>query len=170
LALITRDFRVLPAHIDETPEPDERPEHYVGRLSRRKAEAVARHAAPGEPVIGADTTVSIQHALLNKPLDRADFESMMQQLSGRTHQVYSGVTVWTDRAVETEVVRTDVTFRETTAAEWRAYWETGEPVDKAGGYAIQGIGARFVVRIAGSYTNVVGLPLVEVEALLAHAT
>ena len=170
LALITSDFRVLPADIDETPEVGESPEQYVGRLSRLKAEAVSCHAARGEPVIGSDTTVSIDHALLQKPLDRADFLQMMNQLSGRTHQVYSGVTVWTDRAVATQVVRTDVTFREMTEAERTAYWDTGEPLDKAGGYAIQGIGARFIVRISGSYTNVVGLPLVELEGLLSNAT
>lgn len=170
LALITPDFRVVPADLDETPEVDESPEHYVGRLSRLKAEAVAAHAAPGELVIGSDTTVSIDQALLQKPLDRADFLNMMNQLSGRTHQVYSGITVWTDRAVETQVVRTDVTFREMTDAERTAYWDTGEPLDKAGGYAIQGIGARFIIRISGSYTNVVGLPLVELEGLLSNAT
>jgi Nucleotide-binding protein implicated in inhibition of septum formation len=94
----------------------------------------------------------------------------MDQLSGRTHQVYSGITVWTDRAIATQVVRTDVTFREMTEAERTAYWDTGEPLDKAGGYAIQGIGARFIVRISGSYTNVVGLPVVELEGLLSDAT
>jgi Nucleotide-binding protein implicated in inhibition of septum formation len=102
LALITSDFRVVPADIDETPKAGESPEQYVGRLSRLKAEAVACHAAHGEPVIGSDTTVSIDHALLQKPLDRADFLQMMNQLSGRTHHVYSGITVWTDRAIATQ--------------------------------------------------------------------
>jgi Nucleotide-binding protein implicated in inhibition of septum formation len=90
LALITSDFRVVPADIDETPKAGESPEQYVGRLSRLKAEAVACHAAHGEPVIGSDTTVSIDHAPLQKPLDRADFLHMMNQLSGRTHQCILG--------------------------------------------------------------------------------
>lgn len=170
LSMITTDFRVLPADIDETPEHDEAPDQYVGRLSRLKAEAVSQYAADAEQVIGSDTTVSIDRVLLQKPRDRLDFLNMMNQLSGRTHQVYSGITVWTERTVQTRVVRTDVTFREMTETECVSYWHTGEPLDKAGGYAIQGLGARFIVRISGSYTNVVGLPLVELEGLLSHAT
>lgn len=170
LSMITTDFRVIPAEVDETPYPGERPDAYVLRLSRDKACAIGSHARPGECVIGSDTTVAIDQTLLQKPENRDDFMSMMQRLSGRTHQVYSGVTVWTDVSIQSEVVRTDVTFRELSMDEMADYWQSGEPADKAGGYAIQGLGARFIIRIEGSYTNVVGMPLVELEGLLSHAT
>ena len=95
---------------------------------------------------------------------------MMDRLSGKTHQVYSGICVLLDDHADVRIVRTDVTFRELTAEERLHYWQTGEPADKAGGYGIQGLAARFVESIHGSYTNVVGLPLVELEAMLNRAS
>jgi septum formation protein len=108
--------------------------------------------------------------ILNKPSDLDDFLLMMNRLSGRTHQVYSGICVLVDDRVDVQVVRTDVTFRELTREERLHYWQTREPKDKAGGYGIQGLAARFVQSIQGSYTNVVGLPLVELEAMLNNAS
>lgn len=170
LQLITPDFRVIPADIDESLGDGEEPDQFVSRLAEAKARAVASYAHIGEPIIGSDTTVSVDGMILNKPSDLDDFLSMMNRLSGRTHQVYSGICVLVDDRADVQVVRTDVTFRELTREERLHYWQTGEPKDKAGGYGIQGLAARFVQSIQGSYTNVVGLPLVELEAILNNAS
>jgi septum formation protein len=131
---------------------------------------VAAQAFPSEVIIGSDTTVASAGMILNKPVDEADFLIMMERLSGTTHQVYSGVCVLRETWSAVKVVQTDVTFRQLSIPERLHYWQTGEPLDKAGGYGIQGLAARFVVSIHGSYTNVVGLPLVELEALLNDAS
>ena len=170
LQLITSDFRVIPADVDETPCEGETPNHHVARLAQAKALAVSSHADVGELIIGSDTTVSVDGLILNKPADQNDFLWMMDCLSGKTHQVYSGICVLLDDHADVRIVRTDVTFRELTAEERLHYWQTGEPADKAGGYGIQGLAARFVESIHGSYTNVVGLPLVELEAMLNRAS
>ena len=170
LQLITSDFRVIPADVDETPCEGETPNHHVARLAQAKALAVSSHADVGELIIGSDTTVSVDGLILNKPTDQSDFLCMMERLSGKTHQVYSGICILLDDHADVRIVRTDVTFRELTAEERLHYWQTGEPADKAGGYGIQGLAARFVESIHGSYTNVVGLPLVELEAMLKSAS
>ncbi len=166
LKLITLDFQVKPTYIDETPIPDEPADVYVRRLAQLKAITASRAGGFKEIVIGADTTVSASGLVLNKPTDRVDFLNMMDRLSNSTHQVFTGIcVVFNDRTL-LQVVRTDVTFRNLLLPERLAYWDTGEPFDKAGGYAIQGLAGRFVKSIQGSYTNVVGLPLVELEAML----
>ena len=170
LQLITSDFRVIPADVDETPCEGETPNHHVARLAQAKALAVSRYADVGELIIGSDTTVSVDGLILNKPADQNDFLWMMDCLSGKTHQVYSGICVLLDDHADVRIVRTDVTFRELTAEERLHYWQPDEPADKAGGYGIQGLAARFVESIHGSYTNVVGLPLVELEAMLNRAS
>ena len=156
-------FRVRPPDVDETAEPGETEDHYVTRLARMKARAVC---AP-VPVLAADTVVAIDGRLLGKPRDKQDFTAMMRALSGRAHRVLTAVALrWGTR----EAIRTagaTVTLRGLAPAEIDAYWATGEPQDKAGGYGIQGIGGTFVHTVHGSYHAVVGLPLAETEELLA---
>lgn len=170
LSLVTTDFRVVVADVDETPLPGEAPARYVQRLAELKARTVAHQAVADEAVVAADTTVCLADEIFGKPADKADFLRMMRVLSGQTHQVYTGVCVVRSQQVQSAVVCTDVTLRVMSETECNAYWETGEPCDKAGGYGIQGLAARFVRQIHGSYTNVVGLPLVELEALLRDAS
>ena len=156
-------FRVHPPDVDETAEPGESEDHYVTRLARMKARAVC---AP-VPVLAADTVVTIDGQLLGKPRDKQHFIAMMRALSGREHRVLTAIALrWGAR----EAIRTagaTVTLRGLTPAEIDAYWATGEPQDKAGGYGIQGIGGTFVRTVHGSYHAVVGLPLAETEELLA---
>jgi len=119
------------------------------------------------PVLAADTSVVLDGDILVKPKDRADGERMLRGLSGRTHVVLTAVTLACAEGVRSRVSRSEVTCRELTADEIAAYWETGEPLDKAGGYAIQGAGAVFVAHLRGSYSGVMGLPLYETAELLA---
>lgn len=156
-------FRVRAPDIDETPEADETEQDYVTRLARTKARAVHEPL----PVVAADTVVAIDGQLLGKPRDKPHFVAMMRTLSGREHRVLTAVALrWGAR----EAVRTagaTVTLRHIAHAEIDAYWATGEPQDKAGGYGIQGLGGTFVRMVNGSYHAVVGLPLAETEELLA---
>ena len=168
LRLITPHFAVRPADVDETPWLGEIPEDYVERLARLKARTSAQNA-PSETVLGADTVVVQDGQLLGKPVDELDARRMLGLLSGRTHRVLTGIAVVRDTRVISRVVETQVTMRVITPDEMTAYWHSGEPQDKAGAYGIQGLAARFVTAINGSYTNVVGLPLVETEALLHDA-
>ena len=170
LRLITTDFLVMPANVDESHRIDESPVAYVCRLAERKAQVIADQVAFKEPIIGLDTAVACASHVLNKPKGKEDYLAMMELLSGATHQVYSGICVLQGAQSMVRSVRTDVTFRELSMSERLRYWDTGEPLDKAGGYGIQGIAARFVKSINGSYTNVVGLPLVELEAMLYVAS
>ena len=159
-------FAVVPAHLDETPIPAEPPRDYVARLALAKARAVAAIVGNALPVLGADTTVVCAGRLLGKPVSETDAVAMLMALSGRTHQVFTAVALVRD-AVEADVlVETAVTFRELSVAECRSYWRSGEPADKAGGYALQGMGGIFVTRIEGSYSGVVGLPVAETYKLL----
>ncbi|XXF75842.1 Maf family protein [Myxococcaceae bacterium GXIMD 01537] len=160
-------FTVSAADLDETPRPGEAPDAYVLRLAREKAAAVARRF-PDTWVLAADTTVVLGLELLGKPRDEAEARAMLSSLSGRTHEVHTGVAL-AGRAEEATVVRTRVTFRTLSAGEIAWYAGTGEPLDKAGAYAIQGRGGSFVHAIEGSPTNVIGLPLGETLALLARA-
>jgi septum formation protein len=154
-------FDVRPSGIEETRLPGEPPEEFARRLARDKALDVARQSAAGGYVLGADTVVAINGEILEKPADAADAARMLRTLSGRTHRVITGVCLV--RAPESVLAWTHettlVTFRNLSADEIDSYVESGEPFDKAGGYAIQGLASRFVPRIEGCYFNVVGLPI-----------
>jgi septum formation protein len=168
LELIGVPHVVTPADIDETPAGGEAAIDYVRRLAREKAHAVlARHG--DLPVLAADTTVHVDGHILEKPRDEGDCVRMLGLLSGRAHQVFTGLCVAGRAPPALMVATSEVTFRRISPAEMRAYWASGEPRGKAGAYAIQGFGAVFVSNIAGSYTGVMGLPLYETaEALRQH--
>ncbi len=150
------EFAVRAADVDETLLPGESPADYVLRLSRWKALAVAR---PGDLVLGADTTVVIHDEIAAKPIDHADAKRMLRALSGQWHDVLTGVTLLRDDMILSDVDTTRVRFVEISDSELDWYVNTGEPMDKAGGYGIQGLASRFVERIEGNYANVVGLPV-----------
>ncbi|MDO4437020.1 MAG: Maf family protein [Coriobacteriaceae bacterium] len=158
------DARVIPADIDETALPGEGPFALVERLARAKAGTVAtEHAEAGEPVVAADTIVALDGELLGKPADEDDARRMLQALSGKTHQVATGVCIARGELVESFVDITDVTFFKLTDAEIDEYVATGEPMDKAGAYGIQGqFGRMLVEKIDGDFYNVVGLPIAKV--------
>ena len=162
-------FEVRVSNVAEVLREGESPDAYVRRLSIDKARSVAS-SSPDELVLAADTIVYLDHAILEKPADPADAERMLGVIAGRTHTVFTGVSVvhGERRDILTEVERTDVTMASMSAEEIRWYVGTGEPMDKAGSYAVQGIGAAFVERIEGSYTNVVGLPLPLVKRMLGR--
>lgn len=162
------DFSVLKIDVDETRLAGETPEQYVQRLAQDKARAGLLQVPVGAVVIAADTTVALGDAELGKPASEAEAIAMWTQLSGREHRVLTGVALARGDEVVARVVTTAVYFRDIAEHEMRAYWASGEPADKAGGYAIQGKGAVFVTGISGSYSNVVGLPLAETAALLAQ--
>ena len=168
LELIGVPHVVTPAEIDETPAAAEPPTTYVSRLARDKAAAV-RRLHTDLPVLAADTTVYVDGNILEKPRDEGDCIRMLGLLSGRTHDVYTGLCVIGDATPAVSCVQTAVEFRRISEKEMRAYWASGEPRGKAGAYAIQGLGAVFVEKITGSYTNVMGLPLFETaQALRSH--
>ena len=160
-------FRVIPSDLDEGSIPAAPPNDYVRTLATAKARDVAR-SHPESWVIGADTVVVVDDRLLGKPASTADARTMLRRLSGRTHYVLTGVCICrlVDNRFYADTVKTDVLFKELTDAEIDWYIQTGEPFDKAGAYAIQGIGTFLVKRIHGSYTNVVGLPVCEVIEFL----
>lgn len=166
LAHLDLPFVVQVADIDETPLAHEGAMALALRLAREKAAAVAQRAPTDAVILAADTVVAVDDQLLGKPDDRAMARQMMKRLSGRGHSVVTAVAVAGQGVVVAEAVTTKVWLRPICDAEIDWYWDSGEPADKAGGYAIQGIGGRFVERIDGSYSNVVGLPLVETERLL----
>lgn len=170
LQLLDRPFQVLTTHVPETQESHESPTEYVLRLARSKARAgqqLWREQQSREAVvIGSDTIVVVDQIVLEKPSNEADFHRMMTLLSNRTHHVYTAVAVAQRNAVSVELVSAAVTFKALTEADISAYWASGEPLDKAGGYGIQGRAAKFVTHLEGSYLAVVGLPLYETEQLL----
>lgn len=170
LASIGLDFEVRPSHVPEVHQEGEAPEEYVARLSRDKAHALAAEH-PAEWVIAADTTVLLGDELLEKPNDPADAERMLGTIAGKTHVVYTGVTLENvDRDYrDTRVAESEVRMLPLSAQEIAWYVATGEPLDKAGAYAVQGIGAMFIDSIHGSYTNVVGLPLATLFQMLRRA-
>ena len=165
-------FTVHPAHVPEDPLPGEDPIAYVTRLAREKAEAVLHELSSKTPapqkvvVLGADTTVTLDNQILAKPADPADAARMLRQLSGRTHHVITGVAVVTADSTQVAAEVTAVRFLSLSDQEIEDYVASGEPMDKAGAYAIQGRAARWIPRIEGCYFNVVGLPLALVTALL----
>lgn len=156
------------ANIDETAHPGETPRDYVARVAAAKACAI-RRAEQALPVLAADTTVVVDGAMFGKPAGRAQGLAMLARLSGRVHEVLSAVALADARGVAIAVSESTVRFRTLTAEECRAYWESGEPHDKAGAYAIQGLAAAFIESLHGSYSGVVGLPLFETAALLRAA-
>ena len=163
-------FTVEPADVDETPRTGEQPTDYVVRLARAKAEQVA---APGRVTVGADTTVAVDDEILGKPGDADEARRMLRRLSGRAHEVHTGLAVVTaDPGGATEVVGTGVTTHvwmtdlDDDTIDW--YVATGEPLDKPGAYGIQGAAGLFVSYVHGNYQNVVGLPLADLDELLAE--
>ena len=163
-------YEVLLVEVDEQVKDNESAQDYVCRIALDKARAGWKLLAKDRrrPVLGADTAVVTGSGILGKPQDREHATRMLQQLSGRTHTVLTAVALV--GATETVQLRTSyVTFRTVTTAECEAYWNSGEPVDKAGGYAIQGRAAIFISRIEGSYSGIMGLPLFETAELLQEA-
>lgn len=162
-------FTVLSAQIDETPLDHETPAAYVERLARGKAGAgLALLTDQQGCVLGADTAVVLDGRILGKPVDEADALQMLAGLSGREHEVLTAIALTNKQRCETEVVASRVRFRSISPPEALAYWASGEPQDKAGSYAIQGLAAIFVERLQGSYSAVVGLPLCETAELLGR--
>jgi len=161
-------FMVAGAEIDEVAVAGELPRAYVSRLAREKALAV-RRTGQRLPVLAADTTVVLDGRLYGKPRDRQEAIAMLGALSGRTHEVLTAVALAHGPGVGERLSVSAVRFRQLTADECSAYWDTGEPHDKAGGYAIQGFGAVFVESLSGSYSGVMGLPLFETAELLRAA-
>jgi septum formation protein len=158
-------FTVHPADIDETHRPGESPIDFTQRLAREKAEAIfAKH--PEATVLGADTVVVCDEEILGKPSDETDAARMLKKLSGRDHQVITGVALVSLSGTQTHVETTIVTMREISEEEIKKYIATGEPMDKAGAYAIQGAAAAFISKIEGDYSNVVGLPVKLVQQML----
>jgi septum formation protein len=164
-------FRLIGAELDETPLPGEAPVDYVSRLAAAKADAGWQRSRDTEhaPVLAADTAVVLDGRILGKPRNKLDGENMLLELSGRRHQVLTAVAVRSSGGTEVKISGSWVTFRPIDAAEAAAYWNTGEPCDKAGGYAIQGYAAIFIADLKGSYSGVMGLPLFETAALLNAA-
>ncbi len=163
------EFQVHPADIPEDQNPGERPREYARRLSREKAEKVATRF-PGEFVLGADTIVMVGDEVLGKPENADDAERILRVLSGRRHLVTTAVTlIAPGKEPETRSLTTQVYFRPLAEDEIRAYVATGEPMDKAGAYAIQGGAALWVTRLEGDYSNVVGLPMPLVTEMLREA-
>jgi septum formation protein len=170
LAAVGVPFRVVPSGVDEIPLPGESPSRFVRRAALDKGEEVAL-LHPSSFVLSADTIVVADGRILGKPRDRAEARRMLSRLAGREHKVYTGVCLLRAerpyRDIGTEVTR--VRFRPLTAAEVAAYARTGECDDKAGAYAAQGAGMLLIDRVAGSFSNVVGLPMTRVVAMLARA-
>jgi len=156
-------FVVRPAEVDETPLPAEAARHYVMRIAREKANAAAAGLPVageiGEIILGADTTVVIQGEILGKPLDAADARRMLLMLSGQRHEVLTGICLRSASCVIEDCAETSVWFAPLTSPEIDDYAASGEPMDKAGAYAIQGLASKFVQRIEGCYFNVMGLPV-----------
>ena len=166
------EFDVIPADVTEVLDPEESPDGFVRRVAQLKAEAVVP-LAPGRPILGADTIVLLDNEVLGKPVDAAAAKRMLRLLSGREHTVMTAVCLVNPAAasgrIQTRVARTTVEFVPLDAAEIDWYVASGEPMDKAGAYAIQGLASRLVTRIDGSYSNVVGLPVAVVYDLCKQA-
>ena len=164
------EFKVMPSNILEVRQAGESPADYVLRVARDKAQFAAKlmheRGLPVFPVLGADTEVVLDGEILGKPQDRVHGMAMLRHLSGRTHEVLSAVCVIDQESEHAALSTSRVTFSRLTDAEIAQYWETGEPVDKAGAYAIQGKAAAFIERLEGSYSGVMGLPLHELAEIL----
>ena len=166
-------FDIEAADIDETPRGNEPPSAYVERLAAEKAGAILKKHAEFHGrlvVLGADTTVVCDGEILGKPTDAEDAKRMLRRLSGRTHQVLTGIAAATRQGVVSAVESTEVVFSNIREAELERYCATREPLDKAGAYGIQGYAARWIPRIEGDYFNVMGLPIARVVELLRDVT
>lgn len=167
------NFEIFSPDVDESVQPNESAEHYVQRLAEQKAQAVLVQF-PDAIVIAADTSLVLDHKIIGKPESKQHAFEIWSALSGRQHEVLSGICVASahceqnQNAIQSMVVRTQVHFQKLTELEMEQYWATGEPIGKAGAYAIQGYAAQFIPRIEGSYSNVVGLPLYETLQLLKN--
>ena len=161
------EFTIRVADVDETVLPNELPRDYVVRLSREKAQAVASEIGDGEIVLGADTTVVVLNEIAGKPIDENDARRMLKLLSGKWHEVLTGVSLVNDGKVISDIALTRVKFAKLSEEEIDWYISTGEAMDKAGAYGIQGYASRFVERIEGSYSNVLGLPVQMVYRMIA---
>jgi septum formation protein len=159
---------VFPVDLDETRLVKELPADYVRRLAAAKASALWERLPQTErrPVLGADTTVALGSTIFGKPKDGAEGTAMLRQLAGRTHEVFTAVALHSDRGCEVRLSVSEVTFGDLSVEDCGAYWSTGEPLGKAGGYAVQGLAASFITRIVGSYSGIMGLPLAETAELL----
>jgi septum formation protein len=162
-------FKIVVPRVDEQPEKGEEPGHFAWRLAVDKALDVASRFPGKSIVIAADTIVVLGKTILGKPKDAADAQRMLKMLSGREHEVITGVCVMSGKKKKSFVTSTDVVFKKLTKQEIDFYIASGEPMDKAGAYAIQGIGSFLVREIRGSYTNVVGLPVAELLDVLETA-
>lgn len=163
--LNVRRLEIIPARAKEEPHPELSPAELVRELARAKAAEVAQ-GNPDAIVIGADTVVSVDGTVLGKPVDEKDAQRMLTLLSGRAHEVFTGVTVIKNGALQSFVERTVVRFRELSGEEIESYTATGEPLDKAGAYGIQGLASLFVEGIEGDFFNVMGLPLCRLGLIL----
>jgi septum formation protein len=169
LAQIGITHAVMPVNIDETVQPAEAPDAYVCRLATEKARALwdRKDLAESLPVLAADTCVALGTEIMGKPHGEQDGVRMLSRLSARTHRVYTAVALTHPGGCDTRLNVSEVSFRALTEEEMFRYWRTGEPADKAGGYAVQGLAAIFIDRIAGSFSGIMGLPLFETGELLA---
>lgn len=161
-------YRVLRVEVDESSRPGEEASVLVQRLALAKARAghASLPAGDDKPVLGADTLVVCDGRILGKPHERAAGLAMLEMLSGRSHEVFTAVALVNSQRKGVLLNRSQVRFRDIAPAEAAAYWDSGEPLDKAGGYAIQGLGAVFIAELTGSYSGVMGLPLFETARLL----
>jgi len=168
--LLLREATGRPPDIDESVLPGESPVAYVERLAHAKAELawlrLCQRRLMRHPILAADTTVELDGAILGKPADRDDAVSMLERLSGSTHCVHTAIAVLLDRRIETAISSTTVVFGELSEDEIQQYVASGDPMDKAGAYGIQGRAGAYVKSLSGSYTGVVGLPLYETDQLL----
>lgn len=158
--------QVQPIDINETPKFNELPANYVLRLAVEKATACKQQFNPNLPILAADTSVIFNNKILGKPKNEADAKSMLGELSGNTHQVFTAIALF-GKELHSALSITEVTFKKLTDAQIHTYWQSGESIDKAGSYAIQGIASVFIERINGSFSGVMGLPLFETAQLLA---
>jgi len=159
-------FMRVQANIEESVQAGESAQQYVTRLAREKAQAGYENSPQDKPVLGSDTIVVSGDDILEKPRDQAHAAKMMAQLSGKTHEVFTAVALVNNQHMAQCLVKTSVSFKVLTTQEISDYWDTKEPLDKAGGYGIQGVGGKFVTDIKGSYSAVVGLPLYETDQLI----
>lgn len=160
------DFKTLLIELDESKLPSESPEDYVLRLAREKSSLGWESSQKNAPVLGADTIVVIGQQVLGKPRDFEQALSMLRLLSGKTHEVYTAVAITNAKQQVSKLVKTKVSFGQLSDSQIKDYWQSGEPQDKAGSYAIQGLAGQFIEQISGSYSAVVGLPLFETRQLL----
>ena len=167
LTMLGLDFKVIPAVGEEIQAEGRAPGETVCAISRAKAEEIEKKSVSGDMIIAADTVVYLDGEILGKPRDKEDAFRMLKRLSGRAHEVYTGVTVLADGGRTSEYERTLVYFRELSDREIHAYIATGEPMDKAGAYGAQGLGSLLVERIDGDFFNVMGLPLCRLSKILS---